>query len=229
MKQRKKRLGVLLIVAVLLMGLAGYFYYSEFPYDNTKEREDSNAVITTEEGNIAEVTENKIFENTATTTETVSTDNVTTTMEQKKELPKDYVWDTERLGEPPQIVYDFAENQERFDYIVEKVDSIVGEEDGFSTGLKYKGVYYDSNYKGIEKKLTKKFEKKVIHILENTNFYELTKKVGGDWIMYYNQEEDREHFIYIMVYKPGMTDEQAYEEDFHRVVEDWFFGTIWKI
>ena len=109
------------------------------------------------------------------------------------------------------------------------MDSVVGKGDGFSTGLKYKGIYYNSNYKGIEKKLSKKFEKKVIHILENTNFYELTKKVGGDWIMYYNQEEDREHFIYIMVYKPGMTDEQAYEEDFHRVVEDWFFGTIWKI
>ena len=210
MKQRKKRLGVLLIVAVLLMGLAGYFYYSEFPYDNTKEREDSNAVITTEEGNIAEVTENKIFENTATTTETVSTDNVTTTMEQKKELPKDYVWDTERLGEPPQIVYDFAENQERFDYIVEKVDSVVGEGDGFSTGLKYKGIYYNSKYEGIEDKLPSKFEKKAKYIFDNTPFYKLSKEVGGDWIMYYNQEEDRDRFIFIMSYIPGMTDEQAY-------------------
>ena len=90
-----------MIVAVLLMGLAGYFYYSKFLYDNTKEREGSNAVITTEEENIVEVTENKILENATTTTESVSTDNVTTTTEQKKELPKDYVWDTERLGEPP--------------------------------------------------------------------------------------------------------------------------------
>ena len=109
------------------------------------------------------------------------------------------------------------------------MDSVVGKGDGFSTGLKYKGIYYNSNYKGIEKKLSKKFEKKAIYIFENTKFYEITKEEGGRWIMYYNQEEDKEHFIYTMVYKPGMTDEQAYEEGYYKVVGDWYFWTIWKI
>ena len=191
MKQRKKRLGVLLIVAVLLMGLMGYFYYHDFPYNNAKI---ASNTITTEE---------------KTTETTAKTDSQATT-EQRQELPDDYVWDTERLGEPPQIVYDFAENQERFDYIVEKVDSVVGKGDGFSTGLKYKGIYYNSKYEGIEDKLPSKFEKKAKYIFDNTPFYKLSKEVGGDWIMYYNQEEDRDRFIFIMSYIPGMTDEQAY-------------------
>ncbi|MBO4997563.1 MAG: hypothetical protein J6D02_06145 [Lachnospira sp.] len=234
---KKKGLYVILVIGIILVGLAGYFYF--IGGDNTDEGKEGTSNTNIMEEKTTETTKDMNSEGNTTasgneinkepTTEPASDDNATTATEQKKELPKDYVWDTERLGEPPQIVYDFAENQERFDYIVEKVDSVVGEGDGFSTGLKYKGIYYDSNYKGIEKKLSKKFEENARYILENTRFYEITKKVGGDWIMYYNQEEDRDRFIFIMSYRQGMTDEQAYEEGYYRVVGDWFFGTIWKI
>ena len=211
MKQRKERLGVLLIVAVLLMGLAGYFYYSKFLYDNTKEREGSNAVITTEEENIVEVTENKILENATTTTESVSTDNVTTTTEQKKELPKDYVWDTERLGEPPQIVYDFAENQERLESIIKEAEGIISEGNGFSTAYENKEtIYYYSGGENIEDRVSNNMKKKIEELFNNTKFYEITKKKSGNWFIHYNQEEDRDRFIFIMSYIPGMTDEQAY-------------------
>ena len=191
-----------------MIGLAGYLYF--------RGEDDTAKMITTAEQNtttqvILQKTseENTTISSKKTTETTAKTDSQATT-EQRQELPDDYVWDTERLGEPPQIVYDFAENQERFDYIVEKVDSVVGKGDGFSTGLKYKGIYYNSKYEGIEDKLPSKFEKKAKYIFDNTPFYKLSKEVGGDWIMYYNQEEDRDRFIFIMSYIPGMTDEQAY-------------------
>ena len=72
-------------------------------------------------------------------------------------------------------------------------------------------------------------KKKIEELFNNTKFYEITKKKSGNWFIHYNQEEDRDRFIFIMSYRQGMTDEQAYEEGYYRVVGDWFFWTIWKI
>ena len=71
--------------------------------------------------------------------------------------------------------------------------------------------------------------KNIEYILINTKFYELTKSKSGYWTMQYAQEEDKEQLIFTMEYHAGMTDEQAYEEGYYRVVGDWFFWTIWKI
>ena len=105
---KKKGLYVILVIGIILVGLAGYFYF--IGGDNTDKRKEgtSNTNITEEKTTEAIKDMNSEENTTASgnevnkelTTEPVSDDNVTT-IKQNKELPKDYVWDTERLGEPP--------------------------------------------------------------------------------------------------------------------------------
>lgn len=163
---KKKGLHVLLVIGILMIGIAGYLY---FRGDNTDEKEVETSNINTTEEKTTEATKNMNSEEDNITSdneinenqisETASEDNMVTTTEQKKGLPKDYVWDTERLGAPPQIIYDFAENQERFEYIVGKVDSIISEDDGFSTGIENNKIYYDSGYNNLQEITTNDFKK----------------------------------------------------------------------
>lgn len=211
MKQRKKQAGVLLVIMVLLLGLAGYFCYSGFPYSSV------------------EIVSNTITPEENTTESAAKIDSQATT-EQRQELPDNYVWDIERLGEPPRIVYDFAENQEMLEGIMKEAEGLISEGNGFSTGYENnEPIYYYSGGKNIEGKISKDMKKKVKELFNNTKFCEITKKKSGNWFIHYDQEENSDRFIFIMSYRPGITDEQAYEEGYYRVVGDWFFGTIWKI
>ena len=111
-----------------------------------------------------------------TTTEEIN-QQVSTTTEKKQNvpLPDNYEWDEKQWGEPPQIVYDFAENQEKFDLIVKEVNSLVSEEEGFTTKISINGLYYNSKHKNIESKLSEIFKENAIYLFKNTNFYQITK------------------------------------------------------
>ena len=231
----KKNDILVIISGIVLIALAGCICYKQEISEN--ERKQTGSDTTTEEGEW--VTFPLIIdehEKTQSTTEgetatEKNTQQASTTTEKKQNapLPDNYEWDEKQWGEPPQIVYDFAENQEKFDLIVNEVDALISEEEGFSMGLTKNGLYYHCEHKNIENELSDKFKENATYIFENTKFYNFTKYKSGHWNMDYNQEEDKERYIYYMAYAPEMTEEEAWENGYMKVVGDWYFATLWKI
>ena len=68
-----------------------------------------------------------------------------------------------------------------------------------------------------------------MEILNNTKFYNFTKYESGHWDMDYRHDECRKRYIYTMLYAPEMTEEEAWEIGYMKVVGDWYFATLWKI
>ena len=231
-------MGVILVIGIILMSLAGYLYYKQEAGENKRKQTISN---TTEGENSTESMSSSDMKHQDVTTE--ETDNITTeglkqefsTTTEKKQtapLPDNYEWDEERWGEPPQIVYDFAENQKKFEYIVSKIDSIVSKGNGFVADSNGGTIYYDDSEEDIKDKNEEDFDEfieDIKHILKNTKFYNIVKKESGNWIMEYNQEEDRERYIYYIAYAPEMTEDEAWENGYMKVVGDLYFATLWKI
>ena len=240
---KKKIIEVILVIGIILMSLAGYLYYKQKISESKEKQTVFNT--TTEEG---DNTENINSSDVVTETQGIPTDEaanttnnegtideinqeVSATTEKRKntKLPDNYEWNEKQWGEPPQIVYDFEENQEKFDLIVKEVDALISEEEGFTTKISINGLYYHSKHKNIENKLSDKFKENATYLFKNTKFYQFTKIVDGHWLMYYDQEEDRERYIYYMAYAPEMTEEEAWENGYMKVVGGWYFATLWKI
>ncbi|MBO4998121.1 MAG: hypothetical protein J6D02_09005 [Lachnospira sp.] len=222
----KRKAGiVILIIFVVLFGTAVCLYYQQETDDSKRKQTISNATTklyaATE---IQEVTTNEVanvIENENSTAE-LKQETSTTEQKQNKKLPNNYEWDEKRWGEPPQIVYDFAENQEKFDFIVSEVDSLLSEGEGFTTRRNNDKLYAESEN-------GEQLKQSVDYLMDNTLFYKFTKKQSGHWIMEYKQEEDRHMYIYTMRYAPGVTEEEAWDNGYMKVVGDWYFATIWKV
>ena len=216
---------VTLIIGIILIGLAVWLYYQQETDDGKRKQTVSN--VTTElyaATEIQEVTTNEVanvIEDESSTAE-LKQETSTTEQKQNKKLPDNYEWDEKRWGEPPQIVYDFAENQEKFDFIVSEVDSLLSEGEGFSTRRNNDKLYSESES-------GEQLKKDIEYLLDNTKFYLFTKYKGGNWVMEYNQEEYKDRYTYTMEYAPQMTEEKAWDEGYIKVVGDWYFVTIWMI
>lgn len=226
---------VLLIIGIILIGSAVWLYYQQIADDGERKQTVSNATTefyatteikkeTTDE--VASVIENE------SSTEGLKQETSTAEKKQNKKLPDNYEWDEERWGEPPQIVYDFAENQEKFDFIIHKIDSIVSKGDGYVADLNGGTIYYNDGEEDIKDRKDgdyEEFVEDIVYILKNTKFYNIVKKESGNWVMEYNQEEDTDRYIYTMRYAPKMTEEEAWDNGYMKVVGDWYFATIWKV
>ena len=212
---------VILIICMTLIGVAGYLYYKQEASENKREQTVSNTT-TEEKGenppqSVEKDEETKSTTESGTATEAINQKASTATEEkQNAKLPDNYEWDEKRWGEPPQIIYDFAENQEKFDFIVKEVDSLLSEGEGFSTVRNNDKLYSES-------KNGEQLKKDIDYLLNNTKFYMFTKKVSGHWDMEYNQDEHRERYTHIMIYDPEMTEEEAWGVGYIKVVGDWYF------
>ena len=227
--KRKRIIIVALIIGIILIGSAVWLYYQQETDDSKRKQTVSNA--TTELYDTTEIKKEttdevaRVIENESST-EGLKQETSTEEKKQNKKLPDNYEWDEKRWGEPPQIVYDFAENQEKFDFIVSEIDSLLSGEDGFSTWKENDKIHYDSEYGN---QLSSELKKKIDYILNNTKFYDFTKYEAGRWVIEYKQDEDRHMYIYTMRYAPGMTEEEAWDNGYMKVVGDWYFVTIWKV
>ena len=230
MEPKRKAIIAILLIGIIFVGVVVWLYYQQ----ETDEKQGNQTVfnITTEKDDATEVptaTMDEVVDNTKVTSDADNESQETTTTAEKKQnkkLPDNYEWDEKRWGEPPQIVYDFAENQEKFDFIVSEIDSLLSGEDGFSTWKENDKIHYDSEYGN---QLSSELKKKIDYILNNTKFYDFTKYEAGRWVIEYKQDEDRHMYIYTMRYAPGMTEEEAWDNGYMKVVGDWYFVTIWKV
>ena len=223
MKQKKKIRIAILIIGLVLIGAAVYLYCQQ----DTDEKQGSQTAskITTEKDDDTEVPKATMDEGVDNTKVTSDADNesqgTATTAEKKqnKKLPDNYEWDEKRWGEPPQIVYDFAENQEKFDFIVSEVDSLLSEGEGFTTREKNDKLYSESEN-------GEQLKKDIDYLLNNTKFYKFTKYESGDWSMMYNQDEYKERYTYTMIYDPVIAEEEAWDVGYIKVVGDWYFIAV---
>lgn len=190
---KKKAILIILITGIILIGVAGYLYYKQEINEN-KRKQIVSDTTTKEKGENPPLSV-EIDEATKSTTESRTTTegknqqaSTTTEKKQNAPLPDNYEWDEKQWGEPPQIIYDFAENQEKFEYIVNEVDSLLSEGEGFTTKRNNDKLYSES-------KNGEQLKKNVDYLLNNTKFYKFTKVKYGHWFMYYNQEENRERYI----------------------------------
>lgn len=216
---------IVLIIGVILIGVAVYLYYQQNINRNKKEQTTSNTTTeqyaTTE---IQEVITNEVasvIENESSAEE-FKQETSTTEQKQNKKLPDNYEWDEKRWGEPPQIVYDFAENQEKFDFIVSEVDSLLSEGEGFTTRRNNDKLYSKS-------KNADQLKKDIDYLLNNTNFYGLIRYVSGDWDMEYNQGGNNDKYMYSIIYDDKITEEEAWDEGCIKVVGNWYFFASPKI
>ena len=220
-------MGITLIIGIVLIGVAVYLYYQQDVSKNKEKRTASNTTTEEEEWGSESVTFPLVIEeqektqstteNKAATEKKTQEDSNTTEKKQNRKLPDNYEWDEERWGEPPQIVYDFAENQEKFDFIVNEVDSLVYEGEGFSTVEDNDKLYSESEN-------GEQLKKDIDYLLDNTNFYMFTKKVSGYWDMDYRQDGIGESYMYSMIYDPEITEEEACEAGGIKVVGNWYFS-----
>lgn len=224
MEPKRKAIIAILLIGIIFVGAAVWLYYQQ----EADEKQGNQTVfyITTEKDNDTEVptaTLDEVVDNTKVTSDTDNESQETaTTAEQKqnKKLPDNYEWDEKQWGEPPQIVYDFAENKEKFDLIVSEVDSILSGEDGFSTWIENGKIHYDDKYGN---QLSSELKKEIDYLFNNTNFYEITKYEFGHWDMEYKQYDYRERYMYTMIYDPKLTEEEIWGVGYIKVVEDWYF------
>lgn len=234
MNKKKNGIIIVLIIGIILIVIAVWMYYQQEISDRKSKQTASNTTelyITTE---VEEITTREVANAAENRSSTGKLRQEVTTAEKKqnKKLPDNYEWDEKLWGEPPQIVYDFAENQEKFEYIVKKIDSIVSKEDGFVADLNGGTIYYNDSEEKIKDKKDgnyKKFIEDVKYLLKNTDFYNIVREESGNWCMYYHQEEDWEKYIYYMTYIPDMTEEKAWDEGYIKVVGKWYFTTLWKV
>ena len=221
--KRKRIIIVALIIGIILIGSAVWLYYQQETDDSKRKQTVSNA--TTELYDTTEIKKEttdevaRVIENESST-EGLKQETSTEEKKQNKKLPDNYEWDEKRWGEPPQIVYDFAENKEKFDFIVSEVDSILSGEDGFSTWIENGKIHYDDKYGN---QLSSELKKEIDYLFNNTNFYEITKYEFGHWDMEYKQYDYRERYMYTMIYDPKLTEEEIWGVGYIKVVEDWYF------
>ena len=226
MEPKRKAIIAILLIGIIFVGVVVWLYYQQ----ETDEKQGNQTVfnITTEKDDATEVptaTMDEVVDNTKVTSDADNESQETTTTAEKKQnkkLPDNYEWDEKRWGEPPQIVYDFAENQEKFDFIVSEVDSLLSEGEGFTTRRNNDKLYSESES-------GEQLKKDIEYLLDNTKFYLFTKYKGGNWVMEYNQEEYKDRYTYTMEYAPQMTEEKAWDEGYIKVVGDWYFVIIWMI
>ena len=226
MELKRKAVIAILLIGIIFVGAAVWLYYQQETSDSKTKQTASTA--TTESDAIIEnpqITTDKVADSTKVSSDTDNESQETATTAEKKQnkkLPDNYEWDEKRWGEPPQIVYDFAENQEKFDFIVSEVDSLLSEGEGFTTRRNNDKLYSESES-------GEQLKKDIEYLLDNTKFYLFTKYKGGNWVMEYNQEEYKDRYTYTMEYAPQMTEEKAWDEGYIKVVGDWYFVIIWMI
>ena len=220
--KRKRIIIVALIIGIILIGSAVWLYYQQETDDSKRKQTVSNA--TTELYDTTEIKKEttdevaRVIENESST-EGLKQETSTEEKKQNKKLPDNYEWDEKRWGEPPQIVYDFAENQEKFDFIVSEVDSLLSEGEGFTTREKNDKLYSESEN-------GEQLKKDIDYLLNNTKFYKFTKYESGDWSMMYNQDEYKERYTYTMIYDPVIAEEEAWDVGYIKVVGDWYFIAV---
>ncbi|MBO4998120.1 MAG: hypothetical protein J6D02_09000 [Lachnospira sp.] len=226
MKQKRKVRIAILIIGIILIITAVLLYYQQEISDGKVKQTASTTTaeldVTIEVYGVITNEVASITRNDSVTEESEQEASDTTEEKQNKKLPNNYEWDEKRWGEPPQIVYDFAENQEKFDFIVSEVDSLLSEGEGFTT-RRNNDKLYAKGQNG--KQLTNNID----NLLNNTRFNKFTKVKYGHWFMYYDQEEDTDKYIFYMAYAPEMTEEEAWDNGYMKVVGDWYFATVWKV
>ncbi|MBO4998119.1 MAG: hypothetical protein J6D02_08995 [Lachnospira sp.] len=221
---KKKVMVIILIIGIILIGVAVYLYYQQGTDDSKRKQTVSKSTteldVTTEVRGATTKEAANITQKDSVREKPEQGTFTTTEQKQNKELPDNYEWDEKQWGEPPQIVYDFAENKEKFDFIVSEVDSILSGEDGFSTWIENGKIHYDDKYGN---QLSSELKKEIDYLFNNTNFYEITKYEFGHWDMEYKQYDYRERYMYTMIYDPKLTEEEIWGVGYIKVVEDWYF------